>query len=158
MASTDSGAPEKLDAMPPEQLVGMARNGWTASIGIAGRHGPDYAACRRRGLQADGCVPVAERIQCWCQSVPVKGGHVRRMRRKSSRSSCATGLRPGFATDVGDGARLAGFRLDALMVRPAVEATLLGNLVPGERELLPLARWGSRRWPTPGASGARPGP
>ena len=32
-----------MDAMPPEQVVGMARNGWTASIGIAGRHGPDYA-------------------------------------------------------------------------------------------------------------------
>jgi len=29
--------------MPPEQVVGMARNGWTASIGITGRHGPDYA-------------------------------------------------------------------------------------------------------------------
>jgi len=27
-----------------EHVVGMARNGWTASIGIAGRHGPDYAA------------------------------------------------------------------------------------------------------------------
>ena len=26
-----------------EHVVGMARNGWTASIGIAGRHGPDYA-------------------------------------------------------------------------------------------------------------------
>jgi len=43
MASTDSGVPEKLDAMPPEQVVGMVWNGWTASIGIAGRHGPDYA-------------------------------------------------------------------------------------------------------------------
>jgi len=32
-----------VDAMPPEQVVGMARNGWTASIGITGRHGPDYA-------------------------------------------------------------------------------------------------------------------
>ena len=27
-------------------VVGMARNGWTASIGIAGRHGPDYALLR----------------------------------------------------------------------------------------------------------------
>jgi hypothetical protein len=26
-----------------EQVVDMARNGWTASIGIDGRHGPDYA-------------------------------------------------------------------------------------------------------------------
>jgi hypothetical protein len=32
-----------MDAMPPEQVVGMARNGWSASIGFAGRHGPDYA-------------------------------------------------------------------------------------------------------------------
>jgi hypothetical protein len=29
--------------MLPEPVVGMARNGWTASIGIHGRHGPDYA-------------------------------------------------------------------------------------------------------------------
>ena len=43
MPSTDSGLPEKMDAMPPEQVVGIARNGWTASIGIDGRHGPDYA-------------------------------------------------------------------------------------------------------------------
>ncbi|MFH1184422.1 MAG: hypothetical protein V1755_05200 [Chloroflexota bacterium] len=43
MASTDSGVPKKLDAMPLEQVVGMARNRWSASIGIAGRHGPDYA-------------------------------------------------------------------------------------------------------------------
>ena len=26
-----------------QQVVGMARNGWTASIGIHGRHSPDYA-------------------------------------------------------------------------------------------------------------------
>ena len=43
MASTDSGVPKKLDAMPLEQVVGMVRNRRTASIGIAGRHGPDYA-------------------------------------------------------------------------------------------------------------------
>jgi len=30
-----------------EHVVGMARNGWTASIGIAGRHGPDYASLAR---------------------------------------------------------------------------------------------------------------
>ena len=30
--------------MLSEQLVGMARNGWTASIGIDGRYGSDYAA------------------------------------------------------------------------------------------------------------------
>jgi hypothetical protein len=29
--------------MLPEQVVGMARNKWSASIGIDGRHGPDYA-------------------------------------------------------------------------------------------------------------------
>jgi hypothetical protein len=33
----------KVGDMPPKQVVGMARNGWTTSIGIAGRHGPDYA-------------------------------------------------------------------------------------------------------------------
>ena len=27
----------------PEQVVGMLWNEWTASIGIDGRHGPDYA-------------------------------------------------------------------------------------------------------------------
>jgi hypothetical protein len=43
MPSTDSGGPEKVDAMPLERVVGMARNEWTASIGIDGRHGPDYA-------------------------------------------------------------------------------------------------------------------
>jgi hypothetical protein len=51
MPSTDSKPcrppipvfPQKVDAMPSEQVVGMARNGWSASIGIAGRHGPDYA-------------------------------------------------------------------------------------------------------------------
>jgi hypothetical protein len=48
MPSTDSGGPEKVDAMPSERVVGMAQNEWTASIGIDGRHGPDYA-CRRRG-------------------------------------------------------------------------------------------------------------
>jgi hypothetical protein len=32
--------------MPLERVVGMARNGWTASVGIAGRHGPDYAPRR----------------------------------------------------------------------------------------------------------------
>jgi hypothetical protein len=30
--------------MLSEQVVDMARNGWTASIGIDGRHSPDYAA------------------------------------------------------------------------------------------------------------------
>ena len=43
MPSTDSGVPEKVDAMLSEQVVGMARNEWTASIGIDGRHGPEHA-------------------------------------------------------------------------------------------------------------------
>jgi len=43
MPSTDSGGPEKVDAMPSERVVGIAQNEWTASIGIDGRHGPDYA-------------------------------------------------------------------------------------------------------------------
>jgi len=29
--------------MPSEWVVGMAQNRWTASIGIDGRHDPDYA-------------------------------------------------------------------------------------------------------------------
>ena len=43
MPSTDSGVPEKVDAMLSEQVVGMARNEWTASIGIDGRHAPEHA-------------------------------------------------------------------------------------------------------------------
>ena len=43
MPSTDSGGPEKTDVMPSEQVVGMVQNEWTASIGIDGRHDPDYA-------------------------------------------------------------------------------------------------------------------
>jgi hypothetical protein len=35
--------PGKTGLHAPEQLVGMLWNGWTASIGIDGRHGPDYA-------------------------------------------------------------------------------------------------------------------
>jgi len=46
MPSTDSGDPEKVDAMLAEQVVGMTRNEWTASIGIDGRHDPDYAHTR----------------------------------------------------------------------------------------------------------------
>jgi hypothetical protein len=42
-ATTDSGAPGKLDAMPSERVDGMLQNRWTASIGIDGRHSPDYA-------------------------------------------------------------------------------------------------------------------
>jgi hypothetical protein len=43
MPSTDSDTPKKVDAIPSELVVGMARNRWTASIGINGRHGLDYA-------------------------------------------------------------------------------------------------------------------
>jgi len=41
--------PGKVVGMPSEQVVGMLRNEWTASIRIDGRHGPDYASARRRG-------------------------------------------------------------------------------------------------------------
>ena len=43
MPSTDSDELGKVVDMPLERVVGMARNEWTASIGIDGRHGPDYA-------------------------------------------------------------------------------------------------------------------
>ena len=43
--------PGKTGRHAPERLVGMLWNGWTASIGIDGRHGPDYApACREAGF------------------------------------------------------------------------------------------------------------
>jgi len=32
-----------MDAMSPKQVVGIDRNSWTKSTGIAGRHEPDYA-------------------------------------------------------------------------------------------------------------------
>jgi hypothetical protein len=35
MSSTDSGVAEKVEATRLEQMVDMARNGWTVSIGIA---------------------------------------------------------------------------------------------------------------------------
>jgi len=43
MSSSDSDPVGKVVGMPSEQVVGMARNEWTASIGIGGRHEPDYA-------------------------------------------------------------------------------------------------------------------
>ena len=46
MPSTDSDELGKVVGMPLEPVVGMARNEWTASIGIDGRHGPDYAIRR----------------------------------------------------------------------------------------------------------------
>ena len=57
MSSTDSDTLGKVVGMPPESVVDMTRNEWTASIGIGGRHGPDYAGrlrmkdstCRKTG-------------------------------------------------------------------------------------------------------------
>jgi hypothetical protein len=43
MSSTDSDEFGKVVDMPVERVVGMARNKWTASIGIDGRHGPEHA-------------------------------------------------------------------------------------------------------------------
>jgi hypothetical protein len=43
MSSTDSDTLGKVVGMPSEQVVGTGRNKWTASVGIGGRHGPDYA-------------------------------------------------------------------------------------------------------------------
>jgi hypothetical protein len=43
MPATDSGGPEKLDVMLSESMVAMVQNAWSTSIGIDGRHGPDYA-------------------------------------------------------------------------------------------------------------------
>jgi len=45
MPSTDSDELGKVVDMPLERVVGMARNEWTASIGIDGRHGPEHAIC-----------------------------------------------------------------------------------------------------------------
>jgi len=42
-AAAESGVWEKLDAMLSEQLIGMAQNRLTASIGTDGRHSLDYA-------------------------------------------------------------------------------------------------------------------
>jgi hypothetical protein len=40
--------------MLSEQVVGMAQNEWTASIGIDGRHDPDYAfGARFSGLEGN---------------------------------------------------------------------------------------------------------
>jgi hypothetical protein len=68
MPSTDSGGPEKVDAMPLERVVGMARNEWTASIGIDGRHGPDYAIgnCSRSGA----CKRYGKVIQAFINHLP----------------------------------------------------------------------------------------
>ena len=47
MSSSDSDTAGKVVGMPSEPVVDMARNEWTASIGIGGRHGPDYALTLR---------------------------------------------------------------------------------------------------------------
>jgi hypothetical protein len=60
MPSTDSGVPEKVDAMSSEQVVGMARNEWTASIGIDGRHGPEHAGDKTQYRKT--CYAVYRRI------------------------------------------------------------------------------------------------
>ena len=43
MSSTDSDSLENVVDMILERVVGMARNEWTASIGIDSRHGPEHA-------------------------------------------------------------------------------------------------------------------
>jgi hypothetical protein len=43
MSSTDSDGLGKVVDMPLEQMVGMARNEWSASIGIDGWHGVEHA-------------------------------------------------------------------------------------------------------------------
>jgi len=52
MSSTDSDAVEKVVGMPSEPVVDIAWNEWTASIGIGGRHGPDYALTKMQALGA----------------------------------------------------------------------------------------------------------
>jgi hypothetical protein len=39
--------PGKVVDMPSERVDGMFRNQWTASVGINGRHGPDYVKVSR---------------------------------------------------------------------------------------------------------------
>ena len=62
MPSTDSGGPKKVVGMPSERVVGLARNEWTASIGIAGRHGPDYAP-KRPQAQVDELTALQDATQ-----------------------------------------------------------------------------------------------
>jgi hypothetical protein len=49
MSSTDSDMGGKVDGILSEPVVGMARNEWTACVGIDGRHGPDYAYSSKGG-------------------------------------------------------------------------------------------------------------
>jgi hypothetical protein len=57
MSSTDSDTLEKVVGMLSEQVVDMTRNEWTASIGIGGRHGPDYAQTVSRLLERSLLLP-----------------------------------------------------------------------------------------------------
>jgi hypothetical protein len=43
MSSTDSDGLEKVVGIPPELVVGLVQNEWTASIRIDGRHEPEHA-------------------------------------------------------------------------------------------------------------------
>jgi hypothetical protein len=48
MSSTDSDGLEKVVGIPPELVVGLVQNEWTASIRIDGRHEPEHAGCKSR--------------------------------------------------------------------------------------------------------------
>jgi hypothetical protein len=52
-----------VDAMLSEQVVGMAQNEWTASIGIDGRHDPDYATTTTRGWFSNPVLVGRFRVQ-----------------------------------------------------------------------------------------------
>jgi hypothetical protein len=43
MSSTDSDDLEKVGGIPPELVVDLVQNEWTASIRIDGRHEPEHA-------------------------------------------------------------------------------------------------------------------
>ena len=62
MSSTDSDELGKVVDMPLERVVGMARNEWTASIGIDGRHGPEHAPeqipLKRRNVYVENLSPA----------------------------------------------------------------------------------------------------
>ena len=57
MSSTDSDGLEKVVGIPPELVVGLVQNEWTASIRIDGRHEPEHASgrvCLRKLLKEMG--------------------------------------------------------------------------------------------------------
>jgi mRNA interferase HigB len=43
-------------------MVGMARNGWTASIGIDGRHRPDYAPADIKQVYRNASIIAHNRV------------------------------------------------------------------------------------------------